>query len=297
MAIINSHDPILETMTILKREAEQAGQILLSNPLTENAGRRILDCAEQVSLSYTDPFNTKPITFYCKHRQCPICQWRRSDRTRAEMHQLFDVNPDLADGKWLFLTLTVRNCDTWNLRETLDKMTTAFQRMTRRQFWQENVLGAIRYTEVDVGKAERDTAHPHFHCLLLVRPSMFAGKNYMSGERWADAWASALQEHYIPRVKLERFQGNPDQIRAQVVAVAGYSTKVRADVPNAQWLITTTLQLKGLRLIQTSGVLSTIAPQFNQDDVAEGDRVLPRPQTYPGATFRWDGQSGSYYSL
>ena len=297
MTITNNHDPILEHLTILKRQAEQVGQMLCSNPQTAGAGRRILECAEQVSLSSNNPFKTRPITFYCQHRQCPICQWRRSDRTRAEMHQLFDMNPDLADGKWLFLTLTVRNCQTWNLRETLDRMTKAFQRLTRRQFWRENVLGAIRCTEVDVGQSEPDTAHPHFHCLLLVRPSMFAGKNYMSEDRWRDAWATALQEHYVPRIKVERLQGNSEQIRAQVVAVTGYSTKARARVPGAQWLISTTLQLKGQRLIQTSRALSAIAPLFNREDAVDADYALPMRQARQGASFRWDYRSGSYYSV
>lgn len=297
MTIAYDCPPPIEYLTILKRHAETNGQILLSNPQTEGAGRKILECAEQVSLSYAAPYNTKPIAFYCKHRQCPICQWRRSQRTRAEMHQLFEHKPGLAEGKWLFLTLTVRNCSTWNLRETLNKMTIAFQRMTRRHFWQKNVLGAIRYTEVDVGQSEADTAHPHFHCLLLVRPSMFAGNNYMSEGRWADAWASALQEHYTPKVNVARLQGSPDEIRTQVVAAAGYSTKERADVPNPQWLITVTQQLKHLQLIQASGALSAIAPQLDREDVVEVNPVSLRGQEYQQATFRWDSHSRSYHSL
>jgi len=297
MTITNNHDPVLENLTILKRQAGRTGQILLSNPLTESAGGRILECAEQVSLSYNYPFNTKPITFYCKHRQCPICQWRRSQRTCAEMHQLFDHKPELAEGKWLFLTLTVRNCETWNLRETLNKMTTAFQRMTRRRFWRENVVGAIRYTEVSVGKSEPDTAHPHFHCLLLVRPSMFAGNNYMSEKRWADAWALALQEHYTPEVDVARLQGTPQEIRGQVVNGAGYSTKVRGDTPSAPWLITVTQQLKGRQLAQALGELGTIAPQFNTEDVVDVDCISIAQQPRQEPTFRWDGQSRSYYPV
>ncbi len=297
MTFLNNNDALLEHLTTLKRQAEQVGRILLSNPRTEGAGRRILECAEQVLITPRDQFKTKPITFYCQHRQCPICQWRRSDQARAKMHGLFDVNPGLADGKWLFLTLTASNCQTRNLRETLRRRARAFKRLRRRKFWQDNVLGAIRYTEVDVGKEEPDTAHPHFHCLLLVRPSMFEGKNYVSEERWRDAWGQALQEGYLPRLEVERLPGTPDQIRSQVVAVAGYSTKARARVPDAQWLISTTQQLKGERLIQTSGVLSHIAPHLNNEDVVEADGSPPLRQALQGPTFRWDYRSGHYYSV
>jgi hypothetical protein len=213
------------------------------------------------------------------------------------MHQLFDHKPNLAEGKWLFLTLTVRNCETWNLRKTLNKMTMAFQRMTRRHFWRENVLGAIRYTEVDVGQSEPDTSHPHFHCLLLVRPSMFAGKNYMSEGRWADAWASALQEHYTPIVNVARLQGAPEEIRAQVVSLAGYSCKARTDEPNARWLITFAQQIRGLQLIQASGVLGMIGQRLTREDFVEAKVSTLRERTHHGATFRWDNHSGSYYSI
>ncbi|MCL7944029.1 protein rep [Marinobacter sp. ATCH36] len=297
MTITNNQDPVLEQLTILKRQAEWTGQILLSNPLTAGAGMKILECAEQVSLSYNSPFSPKPVTFYCKQRQCPICQWRRSQRACAEMHQLFDHRPDLAEGKWIFLTLTARNCETWDLRDTLKKMKDAFQRMTRRHFWQENVLGAIRYTEVSVGQSDPNTAHPHFHCLLLVRPSMFAGNNYMSTKRWAAAWGSALQQQYTPRVQVERLQGTPQEIRAQVVNWVGYSTKARRDTPSAPWLITVTQQLKGRQLVQVSGELGTIAPQFNTEDVADVDCTAIGQQGYQGATFRWDYQSRSYYPV
>jgi hypothetical protein len=212
------------------------------------------------------------------------------------MHQLFDQNPRLAEEKWLYLTLTVRNCQTSNLRATLQKMTAAFKRMTRRQFWNENVLGAIRYTEVDVGKSEPHTAHPHFHCLLLVRPSMFAGNNYMSEERWTDAWASALQEHYAPKVKAVRLLCPPEETRGEVVTRAVYSTKARTDQPDADWLIAATQELKGAQLVQASGVLGAMRPQLNDEDVTEADSAHARIQAHHGARFHWDHQSESYHS-
>ncbi len=297
MTMINNHDPVLDNLTNLKRQAEWVGQILLTNPLTERSGGKILECAERVSLSYSSPFSPKPITFYCKQRQCPVCQWRRSQRTCAEMHQLFDYRPELAEGKWLFMTFTARNCETWNLRETIKKMAQAFYRMTRRQFWQENVLGAIRYTEVSVGWSDPATAHPHFHCLLLVRPSMFAGNNYMSERHWEEAWALALQEHYTPEVHVERIQGAPQEVKEQVVNWAGYSTKARRDSPSAQWLIVVTQQLKGLQLVQSLGELGTIAPHFNREDVVEVDYISTGHQACETSTFCWDDHSRSYCPL
>src|SRR5690554_6864936 len=143
MHTFNNQDSLLGNIAEMKRRAELVGYSLLNSPSTEDAGRRILNCAAEVGLSPETNQRHRVFAYYCKHRQCPICEWRRSQRTCAEMHQLFDHKPDLADGKWIYLTLTVRNCSTQNLRETLDRMTKAFQRLTRRNFWQHNVMGAI----------------------------------------------------------------------------------------------------------------------------------------------------------
>jgi hypothetical protein len=106
-----------------------------------------------------------------------------------------------------------------------------------------------------------------------------------------------LQEHYTPEVHVERLQGTPQEIREQVVNWAGYSTKVRRDTPSAPWLIIVTQQLKGRQLAQAVGELGTIAPQFNREDVVDVDCISIGQQAYQEPTFRWDGQSRSYYPV
>ncbi|MDK7012116.1 protein rep, partial [Escherichia coli] len=73
------------------------------------------------------------------------------------------------DARWLFLTLTVRNCPITELGDTLTVMNAAFQRLKDRKEFR-GVLGWVRTTEVTRGKD--GSAHPHFHTLLMVSPSM-----------------------------------------------------------------------------------------------------------------------------
>lgn len=293
MHTVDSQDSTLTNIAVMKRFADQVGHILLSSPSTEGAGIRILNCATEVGLPAGVNSGQRVYTNYCKHRQCPICEWRRSQRTCAEMHQLFDRYPSLAVGKWLFLTLTVRNCSTQDLRETLDRMTGAFQRLIRRTFWQQNVLGAIRFTEVSIGQSEPDTAHPHFHCLLLVRPSMFAGIHYMSEERWANAWADALQEHYVPAVNLQRVTYPPSEVRTEVVRLAGYSTKARLEMPDPQWLIEVTQQMRGYRSVQPYGLL--VNPQVQPRGYGLSEEAC-QPFTLAGR-FTWNRTTKQYQGL
>ncbi|MCE4093435.1 protein rep, partial [Klebsiella pneumoniae] len=76
------------------------------------------------------------------------------------------------DSRWMFLTLTVRNCAIGELGDTLSRMNTAFQRLKDRK-----VQGWIRTTEVTRGSD--GSAHPHFHTLMMVPPGMLNGKSYV----------------------------------------------------------------------------------------------------------------------
>lgn len=239
----------------LKPKAEKVAQIFLADYATHHDGVRIKACASRIQINKNLEHSPAVTTWYCKHRQCPVCQWRKSLKTCSKMHQLFDCYPELKERKWLYLTLTVRNCMPENLRGTIQKMNKGAQRLSRQAFWRKNVIGGVRFLEVTVGKSELASAHPHFHCLLSVRPSMFQGKNYVSLEQWSEAWEKALQETYTPEVNIRRFQGTPEDIRRQVINRTGYSMKPLKMVPDAHWLMNTSYELRGLRLFEPFGDL------------------------------------------
>ena len=94
---------------------------------------------------------------------------------------------DYPNARWMFLTLTVRNCAIEELGETLSRMNTAFQRLKDRK----------EFRPVQDGSAPRKSpaavtaAHPHFHTLMMVPPSMLSGRDYIKHGRWVELWRSA----------------------------------------------------------------------------------------------------------
>ncbi|WP_288993047.1 protein rep [uncultured Marinobacter sp.] len=80
-------------------------------------------------------------------RSCPICQWGKALKHCRKIHRMLDDYPSLLQGKWIYLTLTVRNCEVDDLRATIEYMNQAFRRMMNRDFWKRHVLGGIRFTE------------------------------------------------------------------------------------------------------------------------------------------------------
>ncbi|MCZ5120888.1 protein rep, partial [Escherichia coli] len=78
--------------------------------------------------------------------------------------------------RWMFLTLTVRNCAIVELGEILKRMNAAFQRMkVLKEFLP--VQGWILTTEVTRGSD--CSAHPHYHTLMMEPPSMLSGDGYV----------------------------------------------------------------------------------------------------------------------
>ena len=84
---------------------------------------------------------------------------------------------DYPNVRFLFITLTVRNCEVKNLRQTLDMMCKAWWRLTHLRAWP--AMGGSALWKLHGGKD--GSAHPHYHCLLMVRPMYFQG-DYLTAE-------------------------------------------------------------------------------------------------------------------
>lgn len=105
--------------------------------------------------------------FFCKKRMCPMCQWRRSLKTFTEVASIAEKHfEQRKSDKAVLLTLTVPNCSSDNLKDTLASMSKAFNNLMRR----DEILGLctawFRTTEVTYNTDRRDY-HPHFHILLM----------------------------------------------------------------------------------------------------------------------------------
>jgi hypothetical protein len=154
---------------------------------------RLRDCSGFLGFAWVDDSDTGELRLklraarFCRVRHCPVCQWRRSLMWQARFLQaLPSIEAAYPKARWLFLTLTLRNCAIGNLRRTLQSMNEAWHRMVKRSEFAGNVQGWVRATEVTRG--QDDSAHPHFHCLLMVRPCYFDGKHYVTQSRWAELW-------------------------------------------------------------------------------------------------------------
>jgi plasmid rolling circle replication initiator protein Rep len=219
---------------------------------------------------------------FCRVRLCPVCQDRRSIMWRGKAFKILPkVLEDYPKARFIFLTLTVRNCPLDELRSKLNWMHKSWRRLIERKEFAA-VDGWIR--SVEVTRGADDTAHPHYHCLLMVKPGYF-GKNYVTQEQWSILWQECLGVEYNPIVDVRAVKpkkGTPEEeqqfaVMAAIVETIKYSCKpsdsLRSDgltaiatvMSNQQWLVELTKQLHKTRAIATGGVLKAYLKLLEDD--------------------------------
>lgn len=135
---------------------------------------------------------------FCRVRLCPICQWRRSLMWQAKFRRkLPQILADYPKCSFVLLTLTVKNCSLDELRATLAWMGESWKRLTLRKEFP--AVGWVR--NVEVTRGNDDSAHPHFHALLMVAPGYFS-QGYISQKSWVQLWRSCLRVEYDPHVRV-----------------------------------------------------------------------------------------------
>jgi hypothetical protein len=181
------------------------------------------------------------------------------------------VVADYPTARYLFLTLTVKNCAITELRDTLKVMNQAFARMTKLKTW--DALGYLRTTEVTRGR-DGVSAHPHFHLLLMVKASYF-GRNYLRQSDWVEMWRKALRVDYDPILDVQALKPtkSPVVLLAEIVK---YQCKPNDLVlSDREWFLELTRQLHRTKAIAFGGVFKEyfreLEKEVTEDEMIGGD--------------------------
>jgi plasmid rolling circle replication initiator protein Rep len=270
--------------------------------------QRIKSCSHFLQFALVEEGLKLNLANFCRVRNCPICQWRRSMKWKAKAYELL---PKVAEvypkHRWIFLTLTIKNPPIYELRAAITEMHNSFKKMTKRKDFP--AIGWIKATEVtrsyriteiendevsdtfDVDGSEElkrfakayvedgfkrgqvlidglNEAHPHFHCLLLVPSTYFAGRSYLSAAKWTELWKSCLGVDYTPILHVETVKGKPEQAIPEVLK---YSVKDNDLVADRRWFLEYTMQVHKLRFVEVGGELKKIMRGFEKAD--EGDLI------------------------
>lgn len=238
-------------------------------------GKRMESCSELLRFIYVDNLTSGESKLklssakFCRVRLCPVCQWRRSMAWRARLFQklplLLEQEKDL---NFIFLTLTIKNCDIFDLSDHLSLMNNAFAKLRKLKSFGKVIKGFIRATEVT---KSGEMAHPHFHCILAVKKSYFTSRNYIKTEKWAEMWKDCLNVDYLPVVDARKIRQKGDQLESKaVIETLKYTTKVEDLLSDRSWFLVLTEQLYKKRFIATGGCFKDIL----KDKVTDKEMLL-----------------------
>jgi hypothetical protein len=193
--------------------------------------------------------------------------WR--SRTIGAMNRIL---ADYSGKRFIYLTLTWRNCELGNLSDSITHANAAWQRLIKRP--QFKAIGWLRNLEIT--RSSIGEAHPHFHALLMVNPGYFA-HDYLNQKDWIALWRSCLRVEYDPSVRVnvvkpkiktqstctsESVSNIDEGLLKAIRYTLKYSTKPEdylntctSELDDTQaWLVGLTKQLHNKRAIATGGI-------------------------------------------
>jgi len=217
--------------------------------------KRLDDCNRTLFfiINHDEKIKLKGV-YGCNVRHCPVCEWRRTVLLQKQFFQIIPkIHADNPGGSWLLLTLTIKNCNPNDLRENVQLMSKAFNRLKLLKI--NGLSGFFRTLEITHG--EDGTAHPHYHCLINVDKRYFDGRNYISQARWTELWKNALCVDYTPIVDIRKIRNITDDNIKGALEVLKYSIKSDDLFKSPEWFEIVDQQLRSIRKFSSGGTIKT----------------------------------------
>lgn len=245
---------------------------------------------------------------FCQVRLCPMCSARRSTLVFQNLREVIHVAKEREKLEFVFLTLTAKTVNSEQVSNELTKYFEAWQKLVKRRPFKRSVVGWFRALEI-THNWKKDSYHPHFHCILAVRPSYF-GKGYIKQAMWVEWWKESMQLGYTPivdvrRVKPRKEKNDEMKESGAIFEVAKYSVKSNdfliPENKRAQDKAVEVLDdaLRSRRLIAYGGILKQIRKELKQvdedkhnlikvgEDAGEGCNCSVCDAIYEEVAYRW----------
>lgn len=271
--------------------------------------KRVKECAEVLRFKENAVSGERKLyqAWFCKSQLCPICSWRKSIKLGFQNRTIVaNINKDYPRMNWLFLTLTIKNVEADELRDSLSQLTKAFDRLFKYKDVDKVVKGYFRATEVTYDGDEFITKkkfqkqrkyyldrgleigdknpnyrkfHPHLHILICV-PSSYFSKTYISQSKWIELWAKALKVDYSPVVHIQRVKAKKkgmDELSA-IFEVSKYPVK-DTDVmsgnrdEDSYAVLALENALKGKRMISYGKLMKEYHKKLNLENIETADLI------------------------
>lgn len=279
---------------------------------------RINDCSRLLEFTLKQDFQNGSLfklqgAKFCRVRFCPVCQWRKTLMWRSRFYKAIPmIRADYPSYQFLFLTLTLRNCEVNKLRETIGLMNKAWLNLVRRKCFPAK--GWVK--TVEVTKDKRGLAHPHFHCILIVPSRYFKTKDYLTKDKWIELWQKSLKVDYKPVIKIQKVKlledrekniserlgrelTQDDIVFYGLMECLKYSVKESDLMSDPKWLDAITQQLHKTRAVALGGIFKQYLSEDEPEDLinTELEQDIEILETDAKFSFGWNEKAKRYQSM
>ena len=202
---------------------------------------------------------------FCRVRTCMVCAWRRSLMYKARAFKaLPKVLADYPKARYLFLTLTLKNCPVHELRNSILHLNSSFRRLAKLKHFP--ALGYLKTVEVTRGR--RGDAHPHLHILMMVKPSYFS-YGYIKKKEWCAWWKRAAKVDYVPVIDVQAIKAD-DSPLGLLAEVVKYQTKPNDLIfSDRAWFLEYTRQVHRTNAFALGGVFRDYFKELEKKETTE----------------------------
>jgi len=202
---------------------------------------------------------------FCKDRLCLMCNWRRSLRTYSKIARIIDYLSTQSEKKYrfLFLTLTIRNCEPSELYQTINDIFYSFNKFTKNKRIKKAVKGFFRALEITINDKD-NTFHPHLHVILAVNDFYFKDtKQYITQSEFTDIWQASANLNYKPIVNIKPFRNNKGIAEATKYCIKLDEAGLKKMSSENLEILRTAVSFR--RLIGLGGIFRTVANELKID--------------------------------
>lgn len=237
----------------------------------ERYSERIDDCSQFLGFGLTPDAHEGVYCLklrtarFCRVRTCMVCSWRRSLMYKARAYKALPaVIGHYPTARYLFMTLTLKNCSIGELKQSISHLNKSFNRLCRLKCWP--AIGYLKTVEVTRGK--RGDAHPHLHVLLMVKPSFFS-HGYIRKNEWCQLWKTAAKVDYVPIMDVQAIKpkDSPLGLLAEIIK---YQTKPNDLIfSDRQWFLEYTRQIRSTKAFALGGVFKDYFKEIDKEETTD----------------------------
>ena len=192
------------------------------------------------------------------------------------------LNELYPSGRYIFVTLTLKNPSAQELKSAIDRLNEGFKNLVQSsrelggdiRIFKDSLLGYLKCLEITYN-ADGKTYHPHIHAVFHLKGSYF-GRNYLNHSRWANMWKSLLKLDYEPMVDVRAIKKTTPKLIAEVAKYPVKVTdllKIKDSSEQVGVLATLLTTTHHRRFITFGGTFRKIKRELALDDIETGSLV------------------------